>query len=72
MTEKHTTGSLLSGVAHSVAPVEALSPQGGRRHYTAPRLLSAEPLEFAATTCPATNPQGPGKGGLPFCIAQGS
>jgi hypothetical protein len=45
---------------------------GVRRRYTPPRILSSEPLEIAATTCPNTNPSGPGKAAPPFCNGWGT
>ena len=63
LSKNHQINDSLSSLPREDSPGE----QSGRRRYTAPRILSIEPLELAAAAC--TNPaQGVGKEGTPGCV----
>ena len=52
--------------------LRTLSTSDGKRPYTAPRMLSAEPLEAVAAVCNPNTVGGPGKD-VPFpCATPGS
>ena len=59
-------------IKHRTDEFGTLSPGDDKRPYTAPRMLSAEPLEAVAAVCDPNTPGGPGKD-VPFpCATLGS